>query len=172
MLGVATCVWNSSKMRPGPLSSWPVRLTTITRRGPLSTVCPALFFNSQGEMTGEVRGAIENARALNPDEVTRWGCWVFPLSAGNYQQAIRFWEHIVEVAPITPNWPQPAGISEAYQRLGQEPPQPETAQASGPGVTVRVELSAPSQNRSRMTPRCSCSPAVPTARTGCPAWPA
>lgn len=104
----------------------------------------ALFFNSQGEMSEEVRGAIENARALNPDEVNALGLLgISAFSAGNYQQAIRFWERIVEVAPDHPQLASIRnGIGEAYQRLGQEPPQPETAQASGPGVTVRVELSS------------------------------
>ncbi|MGM0767173.1 MAG: c-type cytochrome biogenesis protein CcmI [Pseudomonadota bacterium] len=103
----------------------------------------ALFYRSQGALNDEVTRAIENARALNPDEVNALGLLgISAFSADNYQQAIRYWERIVEVAPDHPQLASIRnGISEAYQRLGQEAPEPEAEPASGPGVTVRVELS-------------------------------
>ncbi|MDX1597987.1 MAG: c-type cytochrome biogenesis protein CcmI [Marinobacter sp.] len=103
----------------------------------------ALFFNSQGALNAGVTRAIEKARALNPDEVNALGLLgISSFSQGNYEDAIGYWERIVEA---TPDHPQLGsirqGISEAYQRLGQEVPASATAAVSGPGVTVRVELS-------------------------------
>ncbi|WP_297792212.1 c-type cytochrome biogenesis protein CcmI [uncultured Marinobacter sp.] len=103
----------------------------------------ALFFNSQGALNAGVTRAIEKARALNPDEVNALGLLgISSFSQGNYEDAIGYWERIVEAAPDHPQLGSiRQGISEAYQRLGQEVPASATAAVSGPGVTVRVELS-------------------------------
>lgn len=104
----------------------------------------AQFFASRGEMTDAVRRAIDNARQLNADEVNSLGLLgIKAFEEENYEQAIGYWERIVEVAP---NHPQLAsireGIAAAYDRLGRDmPSQNAAAEVSGPGVTVRVELS-------------------------------
>lgn len=102
----------------------------------------AAFFLSQGELNPEVSNAIEKARSLNPDEVNSLGLLgIHAFSQQNFEEAIRYWERIVSVAP---NHPQIAsirdGIEQAYQRLGREMPQGQQSEVSAAGVTVRVEI--------------------------------
>lgn len=111
----------------------------------LGLAAQALFFQSQGAMTAEVRDAIDAARALNPDEVNALGLLgIYAFSQENYREAIRYWERIVEAAPDHPQLESiQGGIREAYGRLGETPPPMATAKADaeGPGVSVRVSLS-------------------------------
>ncbi|WP_273426731.1 c-type cytochrome biogenesis protein CcmI [Marinobacter sp.] len=109
----------------------------------LGLAAQAQFFRSQGAMTAEVRAAIEAARELNPDEVNALGLLgIYAFSQENYREAIKYWERIVAVAPDHPQLASiQGGIQEAYGRLGETPPSFETAEAEGPGVTVRVSLS-------------------------------
>lgn len=102
----------------------------------------AQFFLSQGEMTSEVAGSIEKARSLNPDEVNSLGLLgIYAFSQENYEEALRHWERIVEVAPDHPQIGSiRQGIEQAYQRLGREAPAGDAEVESGPGVTVRVEI--------------------------------
>ncbi|MDX1560774.1 MAG: c-type cytochrome biogenesis protein CcmI [Marinobacter sp.] len=102
----------------------------------------ARFFLSQGGMTPEVTETIEKARDLNPDEVNSLGLLgIHAFSQENYEQAIRYWERIVAVAPDHPQIGSiRQGIEQAYQRLGREVPEDEAEVAAGPGVTIRVEL--------------------------------
>ncbi len=111
----------------------------------------ALFFQNEGALAGGVSLAIDMARSLNPDEVNSLGLLgIAAFSQQNYQEALEYWERIVEVAP---DHPQVAaiqqGIAQAYQRLGKEPPiaagSDDTAAAS-PGVTVRVEIDPAFEN--------------------------
>ena len=86
--------------------------------------------------------AIEKARSLNPDEVNSLGLLgIHAFSQQNFEEAIRYWERIVSVAP---NHPQIAsirqGIEQAYQRLGRQVPQEQPLEVSAAGVTVRVEI--------------------------------
>ena len=102
----------------------------------------AAFFLSEGALNPEVSNAIEKARSLNPDEVNSLGLLgIHAFSQQNFEEAIRYWERIVSVAP---NHPQIAsirqGIEQAYQRLGREMPQEQPSGVSGAGVTVRVEI--------------------------------
>jgi cytochrome c-type biogenesis protein CcmH len=102
----------------------------------------AAFFLSQGDLNPQVSNAIEKARSLNPDEVNSLGLLgIHAFSQQNFEEAIRYWERIVSVAP---NHPQIAsirqGIEQAYQRLGREMPQEQQAEVSEAGVTVRVEI--------------------------------
>lgn len=103
----------------------------------------ALFFRSQGALDAGVTRAIEKARALNPDEVNSLGLLgISSFSQENYEDAIRYWERIVEAAPDHPQLGSiRQGINEAYERLGREAPQAAEDIVSGPGVTVRIELS-------------------------------
>jgi cytochrome c-type biogenesis protein CcmH len=109
----------------------------------------ALFFLNQGNLAGGVSRAIEKARALNPDEVNSLGLLgISAFSQQNFEQALQYWERIVEVAP---DHPQLAairdGIDQAYQRLGKEPPAASGDDpASSAGVTVRVELDPAFEN--------------------------
>jgi len=108
----------------------------------------AQFFGSQGAMTEEVTSAIEEARALNPDEVNSLGLLgIHAFSRGNYREAIRYWERVQTVAPDHPQLASiQGGIKEAYTRLGEQPPAETPAfsapddSAGGVGVTVRVTL--------------------------------
>lgn len=102
----------------------------------------AQFFLSQGDMTPQVTETIEKARALNPDEVNSLGLLgIYAFSQESYEEAIRYWERIVEVAPDHPQIGSiRQGIEQAYQRLGREAPVEDEEVASGPGVTVRVEI--------------------------------
>ncbi|TGN41265.1 c-type cytochrome biogenesis protein CcmI [Marinobacter confluentis] len=109
----------------------------------------ALFFQSEGQPGGEVQRAIENARAINPDEVNSLGLLgITAFSQQQYEDALNYWERILEVAP---DHPQVAsirqGIEEAYQRLGQEMPTTEMPSTAGSadgqgsaGVLVKVEI--------------------------------
>lgn len=106
----------------------------------------ALFYQNEGVMAGDVTRAIDRARAINPDEVNALGLLgINAFSQQNYDNALQYWERIVEVAP---DHPQIAairqGIDQAYQRLGREAPaSPESmteAQQASPGVVVRVEI--------------------------------
>ncbi|MEP0135753.1 c-type cytochrome biogenesis protein CcmI, partial [Marinobacter sp.] len=102
----------------------------------------AAFFLSEGDLNPAVSNAIEKARSLNPDEVNSLGLLgIHAFSQQNFEEAIRYWERIVSVAP---NHPQIAsirqGIEQAYQRLGREMPQEQPPEVSGAGVTVRVEI--------------------------------
>lgn len=109
----------------------------------LGLAAQALFYRSQGAMTEEVTGAIEAARALNPDEVNSLGLLgIHAFSQQNYREAIRYWERIGTVAPDHPQLASiQGGIREAYNRLGEEPPTMNQAVSDGPAVTVRVTLS-------------------------------
>ncbi|MCL7944986.1 c-type cytochrome biogenesis protein CcmI [Marinobacter sp. ATCH36] len=102
----------------------------------------AQFFLSQGDLTPEVSDAIEKARTLNPDEVNALGLLgIYAFGQENYEEAIGYWERIVEVAPDHPQIGSiRQGIDQAYQRLGREAPTESAEVASGPGVTVRVEI--------------------------------
>ncbi|MEP3166262.1 MAG: tetratricopeptide repeat protein, partial [Marinobacter sp.] len=102
----------------------------------------ARFFLTQGEMTPEVTGTIEKARELNPDEVNSLGLLgIHAFSQEDYEEAIRYWERIVAVAPDHPQIGSiRQGIEQAYQRLGREAPAQESEVAAGPGVTVRIEI--------------------------------
>lgn len=111
----------------------------------------ALFFQNEGTLAGGVSLAIDMARSLNPDEVNSLGLLgIAAFGQQNYQEALEYWERIVEVAP---DHPQVAaiqqGIAQAYQRLGKEPPvvagSDDTAAASA-GVTVRVEIDPAFEN--------------------------
>ncbi|MGC8119363.1 c-type cytochrome biogenesis protein CcmI [Marinobacter sp. VGCF2001] len=111
----------------------------------LGLAAQATYFGSEGEMTPAVREAIAAARALNPDEVNALGLMgISAFGDQNYQQAIEYWQRILDVAP---DHPQIAairgGIEEAYRRLGQTPPEQtgaEPQQPTGPGVSLRVSL--------------------------------
>ncbi|RBW50008.1 c-type cytochrome biogenesis protein CcmI [Marinobacter sp. F3R11] len=105
----------------------------------------AQFFRSQGAMTEEVTSAINEARALNPDEVNSLGLLgIHSFSQGNYREAIDYWERIQTVAPGHPQLASiQGGIKEAYARLGEQPPATDAgpmSQAGGAGVSVRVTL--------------------------------
>ncbi|KPQ02485.1 c-type cytochrome biogenesis protein CcmI [Marinobacter sp. HL-58] len=102
----------------------------------------AQFFGGQGDMSPEVSEAIEKARALNPDEVNALGLLgIYAFGQENYEEAIEYWERIAEVAPDHPQIGSiQRGIEQAYERLGREAPAGDTEAASGPGVTVRVEI--------------------------------
>lgn len=123
------------------------RLATLVKDDPaaqavaLGLSAQALFFDSQGAMTPAVTRAINEARALNADEVNALGLLgINAFSREDYREAIRYWERIVEVAPGHPQIASiRGGIAEAYRRLGEVPPGPEQG-AGGPGVTVEVLL--------------------------------
>jgi cytochrome c-type biogenesis protein CcmH len=103
----------------------------------------ALFFLSQGAPGGEVADAIEKAQALDPDEVNSLGLLgITAFSQQNYEQALQYWERILEVAPDHPQIGAiRQGINEAYQRLGREAPAPAATDApASAGVNVRVEI--------------------------------
>ncbi|NWN91667.1 c-type cytochrome biogenesis protein CcmI [Marinobacter adhaerens] len=104
----------------------------------------ALFFQNQGAMTRAVTQTIEDARALNPDEVNSLGLLgIHAFSQENYRKAIEYWERIQEVAPDHPQLTSiQGGIKEAYSRLGEQPPEPASPapDANAEGVTVRVTL--------------------------------
>ncbi|GAA0841104.1 c-type cytochrome biogenesis protein CcmI [Marinobacter szutsaonensis] len=103
----------------------------------------ALFFDSQGAMTEAVTDAIRQARSLNPDEVNALGLLgINAFSQQNYREAIEYWERIVTVAPDHPQIASiRGGINEAYNRLGETPPEVQApADVGGPGVTVEVAL--------------------------------
>ncbi len=114
----------------------------------LGLAAQAEFFRSQGAMTAAVTSTIEEARALNSDEVNSLGLLgIHAFSQGNYREAIGYWERIQEVAPDHPQLAAiQGGIREAYTRLGEQPPAAQAASrapdgdAGGAGVTVRVTL--------------------------------
>ncbi|GGY63913.1 c-type cytochrome biogenesis protein CcmI [Marinobacter zhanjiangensis] len=109
----------------------------------------AWFFDSQGALTDEVTNAMDRARELNPNEVNTLGLLgIHAFERENFEEAIRHWEKIIEVAP---DHPQIAsireGVAQAYQRLDREVPESAQPQASAAGeelsdrgVSVRVEL--------------------------------
>ncbi|MDX1801116.1 MAG: c-type cytochrome biogenesis protein CcmI [Marinobacter sp.] len=105
-------------------------------------VAQARFFGSQGSMTPAVTRAIDQARALNPDEVNSLGLLgINAFGQKDYQAAINYWERIAKVAP---NHPQLSairkGIVAAYTRMGRPVPADSAAALSARGVTVKVEL--------------------------------
>ncbi|MGM0570115.1 c-type cytochrome biogenesis protein CcmI [Marinobacter sp.] len=109
----------------------------------------AWFFESQGAMTDEVTRAMDRAREYNPNEVNTLGLLgIHAFEQRNFEEAIRHWEKIIEVAPDHPQLPSiREGVARAYQQLGMDVPEEirgEPAaggeQLSDRGVTVRVEL--------------------------------
>ncbi|WP_336366910.1 c-type cytochrome biogenesis protein CcmI [Marinobacter sp. C2H3] len=83
----------------------------------------ALFFTSEGRLTGEIAGLIRQARALNPDDINALG--LLGLNAfgeERYDDAIRYWQRILEVAPDHPQIQTiRAGIEEARRRQSAPP---------------------------------------------------
>lgn len=117
------------------------RGTAEDRANAWGLAAQAAFFASQGEMNDRVRGIIEKARELNPDEVNALGLLgIHAFGQEKFREAIGYWQRIVDVAP---QHPQLASIKEglraAYGRLGEEPPAELLANNRGE-VTVRVEL--------------------------------
>ncbi|MBB5321233.1 c-type cytochrome biogenesis protein CcmI [Marinobacter oulmenensis] len=109
--------------------------------GALGLAAQAKFFASQGRLTPEVQETIDAALTLNPDDVNALSLLgIHAFGQENYQQAIDYWERIVEVAPQHPQLASiQGGIEEAYRRLGQ--PAPEAAAPEpGVGVTLRISL--------------------------------
>jgi cytochrome c-type biogenesis protein CcmH len=116
----------------------------------LGLAAQAGFFDSQGEITPTVRNRIDEALAINPDEVNALGLLAFSaFHKSDFEEAIRHWERIVEVEPDHPRIADiRQGIERAYQELGREAPAavasaqppPDEAEAGSAGVTVRVEL--------------------------------
>ena len=106
------------------------------------------FFDSQGEITLTVRNRIDEALAINPDEVNALGLLAFTaFRNGDFEEAIHRWERIVEIEPDHPRTEDiRQGIETAYQELGREAPVAVVSSQSGQdksgsaGVTVRVEL--------------------------------
>lgn len=95
----------------------------------------ALFFTSQGRLTDEIAGLIRQARAINPDDINALG--LLGLNAfgeERYDDAIRYWQRILKVAP---NHPQiqtiRAGIEEARRRQSASPSTPEGRDESDAG---------------------------------------
>ncbi|MGO1659024.1 MAG: c-type cytochrome biogenesis protein CcmI [Marinobacter sp.] len=133
-----------------------VRSDDASRAVALGLAAQAQFFRSQGAMNEKVTTAIEEARALNPDEVNSLGLLgIYSFSEGNYRNAIKYWERIQTVAPDHPQLASiQGGIKEAYSRLGEQPPETGPAlqssagspNASGEGVTVRVAIDEALQN--------------------------
>lgn len=121
-----------------------VRSDDGSRAVALGLAAQAQFFRSQGAMTEQVTSAIEEARALNPDEVNSLGLLgIHSFSQGEYRDAIRYWERIGTVAPDHPQLASiQGGIKEAYTRLGEQPPAVKQAasQDGGAGVNVSVTL--------------------------------
>jgi cytochrome c-type biogenesis protein CcmH len=115
----------------------------------LGLAAQALFFESRGQLTDQVQAAIDAALAVNPDEVNALGLLgISAFGQQRYRDAIDYWQRIVEVAP---NHPQIAsiqgGIKEAYNRLGETPPEAAESGPVGPGVSVRVSLDDALQDR-------------------------
>lgn len=103
----------------------------------------AWFFVSQGDMDERVTGAIEKARNINQDEVNSLGLLgIHAFEERRFDDAIRYWERIIEVAPDHPQITAiRRGVDQAYQQMGVEPPAQVQAPAVSPrGVNVRVEL--------------------------------
>jgi len=115
----------------------------------------AMFFQYQGAMNAEVQQVISSALELDPNEVNALGLLgISAFGQENYREAIGFWQRIVQVAPDHPQRDSiEGGITEAYNRLGETPPESflasiqasdqQSAQAlksDGPGVTVSVSL--------------------------------
>lgn len=103
----------------------------------------AWFFVSQGDMDERVTGAIEKARALNEDEVNSLGLLgIHAFEQRRFEEAIGYWERIIEVAPDHPQITAiRRGVEQAYQHLGvPAPEQAEVPAVSPRGVNVRVEL--------------------------------
>lgn len=133
-----------------------VRSDDAARAVALGLAAQAQFFRSQGAMNEKVTAAIEEARALNPDEVNSLGLLgIYSFSQGNYRDAIKYWERIQTVAPDHPQLASiQGGIKEAYSRLGEQPPETGSelqSPADGPdagseGVTVRVTIDEALQN--------------------------
>ncbi len=109
----------------------------------------ARFFNSQGVWNTAVTRAIEKARSLNQDEVNSLGLLgIHAFSQQQYEDAIGYWERIVEVAPEHPQLDSiREGIAQAYAGLGKEAPAVNGAEQAQPqavssaGVSVSIELS-------------------------------
>src|SRR5690554_1015438 len=109
----------------------------------------AWFFDSQGAMTEEVSRAMDRARELDPDEVNTLGLLgIHAFEQRKFEDAIRHWEKIIEVAPDHPQLGAiREGVARAYQQLGMDVPGHiqegsgvEDAAISDRGVTVRVEV--------------------------------
>jgi cytochrome c-type biogenesis protein CcmH len=111
----------------------------------------ALFFQYQGVMNAEVQQVISGALELDPNEVNALGLLgISAFGQEKYREAIGFWQRIVQVAPDHPQRDSiEGGITEAYNRLGETPPesfltstQPSVpaVQSDGPGITVSVSL--------------------------------
>lgn len=103
----------------------------------------AWFFESEGSMDERVTSAIRKARELNENEVNSLGLLgIHAFERRNFEEAIRYWEKIIEVAPDHPQLPSiRRGVAQAYQNLGMPAPEePEAAPVSDRGVSVSIEL--------------------------------
>ncbi|WP_372965998.1 c-type cytochrome biogenesis protein CcmI [Marinobacter sp.] len=104
----------------------------------------ALFFETEGQMSPDVKQAISDALALDPNEVNSLGLLgIHAFGQQNYREAIEYWGKIADLAPDHPQIASiRGGIAEAYARLGETPPAepvPDKAVASA-GVDLRVSV--------------------------------
>lgn len=84
----------------------------------------ALFVANQGQVTGEVEKAIEQARSRNPDEINALSLMgIEDFRAGDFRGAVEHWERILQVAPDHPRADSiRQGIAAAYSELGEPVP--------------------------------------------------
>lgn len=84
----------------------------------------ALFVANQGQVTDAVEAAIEEARSRNPDEINALSLiGIQAFRAGDFREAVKHWERILEVAPDHPQADSiRQGIAAAYSELGEPVP--------------------------------------------------
>lgn len=85
----------------------------------------ALFVANQGQMTRQVQKAIEEAQSRDPDEVNALGLMgIQAFRNGDYRDALKHWERILEIAPDHPQAESiRQGVVAAYSELGEPVPE-------------------------------------------------
>lgn len=107
----------------------------------LAQLAQARFFANGNQLDSEAQAALERALELNPREPTALGLFgIASFEAGEYQQAISYWERLKAGMPPDSSGFQAiqGGIDRARERLGEAA---ETEQSEQPQISLRLELS-------------------------------
>ncbi|MBV1789373.1 c-type cytochrome biogenesis protein CcmI [Marinobacterium sp. D7] len=115
-------------------------------------IAQALYFQSEGRMTDEVRAQIDLTLSLDPSDIAALGILgIDAYEQGRYREAIDYWGRALPGASGDAAQSLRSGIDQARQQLAAAgEPVPEMPAVTGPVITVSVDIA--DELKARVTP--------------------